>query len=132
MNGGWFSEARTFKHCRPAQRMKTCDVYTDKMHQLGFGICSPVFVQCIGVAFQKMKVTGHVADGCIHPYIKVLARCIGNFKSPVGLVAGYIPVFQSAFKPFLNFVSHLRLQVFTARPFAQHGIKVIDFKKVLL
>ena len=76
-------------------------------------------------------MAGHVANRCIHPYIKVLAGGIRYFKAPVRLVARDIPVLQSTFEPLLNFIAHLWLQLVATGPVAQHRIKVVYFEEVL-
>jgi hypothetical protein len=109
----------------PEQRMEVENVLADEVIELGGGICFEIFVEVEAVLAAQVFERAHVADRCIEPDIKVLARCVGDFKAEIGGVARNIPVGQFVFtrcaQPFLHLVGGFVLQnaVVTAGVLAQ-------------
>ena len=132
----WHLHARKMQHRRPEQRVKVGNVLADEVILLGRWICHEGIKVATGFAeiiFQR----GEVANRCVQPDIKILARCIRNFDPKVGRITADIPIAQSALalQPFAGFVRHFGLQARRIQcPLAQElaALRIRQLKEVML
>ena len=106
------------EHGGPEQGMEVNDVLANKVVYLGAGIRCPkiVKVQIVTLIAQVLKAR-HVANGGIHPDIKILVRGAGNGEAKVGGIPGDIPSAQAVVQPFGELVGNFRLHRAAASPF---------------
>ena len=124
--------AGVFQHGRPEQGVEIEDVLADEVVQLGAGIVFPPGVEVQVLFRREFFETGHVADRCVQPDVKIFARRVRDFKAEVGCVARNVPVLQSGGKPFVQLVGSLLLKCAGACPFAQERFTGAELEEVML
>ncbi len=112
--------------------METGNVLADKVMQLGGAVLAPVGIEVMPVGVAPVLETGHVADGCIQPYVKILARSIRNFETPVRRIARDIPVLEAFIQPFVHLVGDFGLYVSGSSPALEHLFEIFQLEEILL
>ena len=122
--------AAEFEHSGPKQGVKGHDVFADEVVLLQ-GRVGHVGVVVLAALFQQVFQRSQITHRRVEPYIKVLARRIGNFNAEVRRVTRDVPVAQafagraigvgSNGEPFFDLVGHFRLQFSVLRPLLKKG-----------
>ena len=124
---------------RPKQRVEISDVFANEVVLLHIRVVDVgvvVHPNLAQIVFERCQI----ANGCIEPYIEILAGCVGNFNAEIRGVAADVPIAQTALavfvfgKPFFDFVQYFGLQsACVVRPFFKKlkasGIR--QFEKVV-
>ena len=120
----WCAEAGAVEHGGPEQGMEVDDVLANKVVYLGAGVWCPKIVKVqIAILIAQVLKTCHIADGGVHPDIKIFACCARNSETKVGRIPRDIPSAQAILQPLGKLIGYFRLHgVATGPPFEKFGV----------
>ena len=115
----WCAEVGAVEHGGPEQGMEVDDVLANKVVYLGAGVWCPKIVKVqIVISIAQVFKTCHVADGGVHPDIKIFACGARNSETKVGRIPRDIPSAQAIVQPLGKLIGYFRLHgVATGPPF---------------